>query len=313
MMLERSSLWMNYVLVIIVMMLWGMNVAALKILVEYMEPAGMQALRIFAAGVVLLLIIAYKGEWRTFSLHEWKHMSIASVLGIILHHFFLAAGLANTSAVNTSLIMALVPLTTAILAMLLLHDSVTKLKITGVIVALAGAVLISAAGSGPAVSRLSIGDVFVFIAMFSQAASFVYIRKATHTLGSRELTGFMFLIGSAGLFAVSVAMEDEGITSAFSAPLWVWAVFTGSAVLATALGHQIFNRSIQRIGAGETAVFNNFVPFFGMISSAWFLNEAIYPGQLGGFFFIVVGVLLGTGYVEQKWLQHKKRHLFKND
>ncbi|WP_026700884.1 DMT family transporter [Salibacterium aidingense] len=303
---HSSALWLNYLLVIAVMMFWGLNVVGLKILVEYIEPASMQALRIFTAGLVLMAIIGIKKEWRRFSFHEWKHIAVASLFGVILHHLFLAIGLTTATAVNTSLIMALVPLTTSLLAMILLGDPVTKLRLLGVFSGLAGVFLITAAGADAEVSGFSSGDFFVFLAMLAQAVSFVYIKKATSSIGPRELTGYMFISGAAGLVIISLILEPNGILSAFSAPAYVWWIFIGSAVLATALGHQIFNSSIQKIGAGETAVFNNLVPFFGMVSSAYFLNETVYPGQLAGFVFIVIGVLCGTGYIEYKWLQRQR-------
>ncbi|RSL33394.1 DMT family transporter [Salibacterium salarium] len=305
---QNTMVWVNYILVVVVMILWGLNVVALKVLVDYMEPATMQALRILTAAIVILLVMAVQKEWRRFAKREWKQIIITSFFGVILHHLFLAIGLTGTSAVNTSLLLALVPLTTSVLAMILLGDSVTKLRLIGVFSGLAGVILIATAGADADVSRVTSGDIFVFLAMLAQAVSFIYIKKASSTLHPRELTGFMFLLGSIGLFVISFILEPGSINQVFSVPGYVWWIFLGSAVLATAVGHQIFNRSIQKVGAGETAVFNNLVPFFGLLSSAYFLKETVYPSQLAGFILIVIGVLCGTGYVEYKWLasKHKK-------
>lgn len=77
-----------------------------------------------------------------------------------------------------------------------------------------------------------------------------------------------------------------------------------SGIVISGGGHLIFSASIQKIGAAQTAVFNNFVPFFGLVSSAVFLNETIALSQVVGFLFIVTGVLFGTGYIEK---QREKR------
>ncbi|CAN7675063.1 DMT family transporter [Peribacillus frigoritolerans] len=66
----------------------------------------------------------------------------------------------------------------------------------------------------------------------------------------------------------------------------------------------MFNAAIQEIGAGQTAIFNKFVPFFGLVFSALFLNETITASQLIGFVFNISGVLFGTGYIEK--LRDKK-------
>lgn len=74
-----------------------------------------------------------------------------------------------------------------------------------------------------------------------------------------------------------------------------------SGIVSTGVGYIVFNAAIQQIGAGQTAIFNNFVPFFGLVFSALFLNETITTSQLFGFVFIVAGVLFGTGYTEKLW------------
>ena len=61
----------------------------------------------------------------------------------------------------------------------------------------------------------------------------------------------------------------------------------------------VFNAAIEKGGAGQTFIFNNFVPFFGLVFSALFLSETITTPQLIGFVFIVAGVLFGTGYMER--------------
>ncbi|WP_240375514.1 DMT family transporter [Bacillus piscicola] len=304
---NKDRYWINHLFVVVVMILWGLNVVALKVLVEYMPPATMQALRILTAGAVIALIMTRFQEWRRLTGRELKYLIFATFLGVVSHHLLLAFGLAHTSAVNTSLILALVPLTTSVLAMIMLGDPFTKFRFFGVILGLAGVFFINIAGKDGQIGGLSFGDVAIFLAMFVQAASFIYVKKATKTIEPRVLTGYMFLLGSFGVFLFSMWKEPSGLKEVFAVPSFVWLIFFGSAVLATALGHQLFNRSIQKIGPGETAVFNNLVPLFGLISSALLLKETVNGGQWLGFIFIVLGVLFGTGYVEERWRRNHKK------
>ncbi|MDA3130130.1 DMT family transporter [Aliibacillus thermotolerans] len=304
--MNRNQLLFNYFLVFVVMMIWGLNVVLLKVLVEHMPPATMQALRIFTAGVVLILLIAVKREWTRFQKQEMKNMLLASIFGVVGHHFFLAFGLMHTTAVNASLILALVPLATSLFAMILLGDRITKWRLFGIFLGLIGVFFITATGEEVEWGRLSLGDTFIFLAVITQAISFIYIRKGTKTISTRVFTGYMFIIGSVILFLISLIMEPGRVNEVFQVPWEVWSVFLLSAVFATAIGHQVFNRSIQIIGAGETAVFNNIVPFFGLVSAAIFLKESIYPFQWLGFLIVVIGVLFGTGYVEEKMLQNRQ-------
>lgn len=306
--MNNSAQWINYMLLFGVMIVWGMNVVAIKVLVEYVPPAAMQSWRILLAGLVLAVIISIKGEWRRLTKKQAVYITFASLTGVTAHHLFLAFGLANTTAVNGSLIVALVPIFTSILALLILGDPFTRIKFFGIISAFAGVCLVIAAGAGGGLASVASGDILMFAAVFAQALSFVFIRKATIDLSPRLVTGIMFVVGSAGLFIFSALLEPGGLPPLGTIPSGVWWIFLGSSIVATALGHQVFNLSIQKIGAGETAVFNNFVPFFGMVSSVLFLGESIYMLQGVGFVLIVAGVLMGTGYLEQKWIQKRKAY-----
>lgn len=110
----------------------------------------------------------------------------------------------------------------------------------------------------------------------------------------------MNLGGAISLLVISYIVEPQGISQMTSAPPFTYFLFFFSGIVISGGGHLIFNASIQKIGAAQTAVFNNFVPFFGLVSSAVFLNETITLSQSLGFLFIVSGVLFGTGYIEKQ-------------
>ncbi|ADC51225.1 hypothetical protein BpOF4_15880 [Alkalihalophilus pseudofirmus OF4] len=298
-------MFLTYGLMFLVMVSWGLNVVMLKVLVEAFPPQTMTAFRIMTAGVVTVLIVLFGRSFRTLTKSEWMYMLLGMLFGVILHHTFLAQGLTMIHASNAVLILALLPLTTALFAVWFLGERLTKWRLLGIALALIGVLFIQ---GGAGVLSVSLGEIYLFIAMVVQAISFIFIKKATATLDSKQVTGMMLIIGSAGLFIVSLIVEPQGVASMAGAQPFVYGVFFFSAVVATAIGHFVFNAAIQKIGAGQTAIFNNFVPFFGLVFSAIFLQETIHMYQLIGFLFIVAGVLFGTGYAERYWVRKVPIH-----
>ncbi|MDX6152934.1 DMT family transporter [Marinococcus sp. PL1-022] len=294
--------------VMLVMLMWGLNVVALKVLVAEISPVYMQAARILLAGLSVALFVFLRKEHERVPQAAFMYILLAAVFGMTGHHTFLAIGLSETTAVKSSLILALLPITTALLSMLFLGDAFTKLRWLGVFAGFAGAVLINVTGEGGgAVQGAARGDAFIFAAMTAQAVSFLFIKKASELVAPRVLTIYTLMLGSVGLFVVSFVLSPSGWESYITAPGWVWLVFLLSGIFATGLGQILYNASISKIGPGKTAIFNNFVPFFGLLSSALILGENVSPAQLGGFVFIVAGVLLGTGWVEQLLLKKRKQ------
>ncbi|WGD77595.1 DMT family transporter [Bacillus subtilis] len=297
-----------YGLVFFVTAIWGLNLVIIKVLVEDLPPQTMTAFRIMMAGITALIIIVLGKSFRRLTKKEWIYTLLGMLFGVILHHSLIAVGLTMIDASNASLILALVPLTTAILAVLFLGEQLTKLRVLGFILALTGVFFIQ--GRSFSNMQLSQGELILIIAMFVQAISFIFVKKATETLDSKQVTTIMYLAGSIGLLIISFITEPGGVNEMTSAPLFTYFLFIVSGLVATGIGYIVFNAAIQQIGAGQTAIFNNFVPFFGLVFSAIFLNETITISQLIGFVFIVAGVLFGTGYIGRLWA--KKHRLINN-
>jgi drug/metabolite transporter (DMT)-like permease len=302
---NQKRLLLTYGLVFFVTAVWGLNLVIIKVLVEDLPPQTMTAFRIMMAGITALIIIVLGKSFRRLSKKEWIYTLLGMLFGVILHHLLIAIGLTMSDASNASLILALVPLTTAILAVLFLGEQLTKLRMIGFILALTGVFFIQ--GGSFSNMQLSQGDFILFIAMVVQAISFIFVKKATATLDSKQVTTIMYLAGSIGLLIISFITEPEGVSEMTSASLFTYFLFIVSGIVATGLGYIVFNAAIQKIGAGQTAIFNNFVPFFGLVFSALFLNETITTSQLIGFAFIVSGVLFGTGYIEKIRINRRRK------
>lgn len=286
------------------MMIWGFNVIAIKVLVEYFDPITITALRILTAGFVVMVLVTINKELRKLRKEEWFYILIAAVTGVFGHHLFLGVGLANTSASNAGLILGLVPLMTTLFATIFLKDRLTLNKLLGILLGFSGVAFIVLNGNGE-LSSISKGDIYIFLSVVSQALSFIVIKIGTKTINSRLMTGAMLMIGSSFLFISSFILEPTGFSKLSFGTAGVWIVFALSAVLATALGHSFYNKTIQYLGPGETAIFINLTPFFSLVGAFIFLGEKISLMQIVGFFFILFGVLLGTGVLKidtlKKW------------
>ena len=80
-----------------------------------------------------------------------------------------------------------------------------------------------------------------------------------------------------------------------------------TAVLAISIGHAVYNYAISKIGAAETAIIGNFNVIFALLFAAIFLREPILVNHLVGLVFIIIGVLFGTGAMEELVKKYKSR------
>ncbi|HET7616568.1 MAG TPA: DMT family transporter, partial [Bacillales bacterium] len=122
---------LTYGLLVFVMMVWGMNVIAIKILVSHFPPVLITSMRIFLAGLIVFFLLLFQKRLRKLTKREWVYAIAGSLLGMVGNQFFLAMGLAHTSASSAALILALIPLSTSVLAMIFLGDRLTLLRFIG--------------------------------------------------------------------------------------------------------------------------------------------------------------------------------------
>lgn len=279
------------------MVTWGFNLSALFVLVREIEPMTLTSLRIFTAGVVVLILTRVMGIFRLPTRAEWRTIGIISLFNVALHHSLLAIGLTKTSGANASVIIGSLPLLTVILTAIILKQMLSRARILGFIIGFIGIVLTSIAGAD-GFGSFSAGDVIVFLSIFSQAFSFILISKLNPTFDSRLLTGYMLIFGSLFIFVVALFVEQDlkQLSALFSWKLSL--VFLFSAIGATALGHMVYNYAVRNIGPAEIAIFANLSTVFALIGSALFLKEAILFNHYIGLVFIIVGVFFGTGAFE---------------
>lgn len=287
-----------YGLLFLVMALWGFNLSALAVLVHHIDPITLTAIRILIAGIAVLSIAKVIGIFRLPTKSEWKTISIITIFNVVLHHSFLAVGLTRTAGVNAGIILGAAPLVTMVLSILFLRHRVSNIRIIGFFLGFIGILITSIAGT-EGIAAVSTGDLFVFLCMIAQAISFILIGRLTPSFDPRLLTGYMLVVGSLVIFAVSIVIEKDlsQITRLLEPKLGF--IFLFSALFATAFGHMVYNFAIRKVGPAETTIFVNLNTLFAIVGAAIFLKEAIMKNHLIGLVFIILGVFLGSGTLER--------------
>lgn len=298
-----------YILLVLIMFAWGMNVPAMKYLTSQIGPVTMTSLRIFLAGITVFAILAVFKLIRKPTRAEWPYIAAGALLNVVVHHYFISVGISLTSGTNSGLIIGTSPIMTAVFSLLLLKLSPTKWQWLGFILGFAGVAATVLAGNAET-SAGSIGDLYILLAILAQVVSFMIISKASKTLDPRLLTAYMFIFGSVGIFSISLFLEPgEWRRFAAMEPLF-WTVLIGSGIIATALGHMLYNHAIGKVGPSKAAIFINLNTFFALLGSVWFLGETLTYYHIIGFVVIVLGVLFGSGAAEEIWrkrIRHAKR------
>ncbi len=244
--------------------------------------------RVFLALPVLLLWAVIEARQRAQTFRLWSNMNKAVWLTGLLFAgdlFFWHLAIMNTNIANATLLACLAPVWVVLLAGFFIGEEVGRGTIVGLLICLAGAVLLI--GSSYQLNPQNIiGDIYGLITSIFFGLYFLAVRVARRTCAAGALTFSSTMITAAVLFGITLVSGQaflpdtlKGVSALVA--LGVISHSGGQGLLAIALG-------------SLSAVFSSLVIFIEAVAAAIFgwmlLDEALSAGQIAGGILILSGI-----------------------
>jgi drug/metabolite transporter (DMT)-like permease len=282
-----------YLQLMFVMATWGLNIVSIKYLTQHMDIRVLAALRIAVAFVAVTLIVkARRGRIPRLGRVELAWVALAGFLVVYAHQTALVYGLQFSSAANGTLLMATSPLLSALLAALFYRERLTWLRIAGALLGLAGVAMV-VVGSGAQIGLTGWGDAIVFLAVAVFVFGGLVIQRISRTLDPLAMLWYMYLAGGLMLMAHAAMTPSSYDADNWSMTWWPWLVLLFSAVIASGVSNILWNAGIARLGISRAALFVNWLPIFGLLFAALFLDEHVTLVHVAGLACILSGTWLG--------------------
>ncbi|MGY3447966.1 DMT family transporter [Bradyrhizobium sp. USDA 4353] len=279
-----------YVLLSITALCWAGNSIVGRLAAGHIPPVTLSFLR-WSLAFLLILPIAWKQlrqDWPAIR-SKLGIMIALSVTGIGAFNTLQYWSLEYTQALNTLLLQSAGPLIVALWSMLLLRVHLTFAQAIGIVLSLAGVLLILTRGHPTALADISFnkGDLIFLLAMavFGFYSVLTIKRPQIHGL---SMVAFTFGCGAASLIPLLVwelttrpvmALDTQNLLSL----LYV-------AIFPSTIAYLCFNRGVLLIGANRAAPFFHVVPVFGSIMAFVFLGEQPQIFHVIGFALVLAGV-----------------------
>ena len=103
----------------------------------------------------------------------------------------------------------------------------------------------------------------------------------------------MYLAGGLMLMAHAAMTPSSYDADNWSMTWWPWLVLLFSAVIASGVSNILWNAGIARLGISRAALFVNWLPIFGLLFAALFLDEHVTLVHVAGLACILSGTWLG--------------------
>jgi len=202
-------------------------------------------------------------------------------------------GIRMTTASETGVMMASIPIVSLVLSSVMLHKKPTRLQVTGILITFTG-VVITVVAAGISTGLNITGYLFLILGVLSYSLYSVYVEKAKG-FTDMEITCAMLAAGAVTYvsFAVIRAAANGSLAELVTLPFTNTAFLTavlyqgiGSSVLAFLLA----NGAITRLGVNGMSCFIGVSTVVSLFSGAFALHESISALQLFGAFVIIAGI-----------------------
>ncbi|MCL5990903.1 MAG: DMT family transporter [Bacteroidetes bacterium] len=263
-----------------------------KDLTETIQPSLILLLRaFFAAGFYIFWVIVR--EKKNFRL-EKKDIPVAILLGILnipINQYLFFIGVHLSTAPNAGLAYALSPAFVLVIALLFLKESGNWKKITGVAIAIAGAVLIMLERGIDLKSDFFIGNVLLLLASFSWALYTILGRDFSRKYGAVYSTAVTMVIGFITYIPVYF-ITNEPILAVVTFNVFDWLGILYLGIMTSGFGYLIWFWALKKMEASKLSVFNNLQPVLTTILAIIFLHHQLTIPFLAGGVLIIGGVVL---------------------
>lgn len=264
-----------------------------KMGVYALSPLVLTFLRMFFAAIIIFPIMVFteKDNWR-IEVSSVKYAVLTAVVGMIGYHMFFFYALRYTDASKASMINAINPLLTALLAVIFLGERLTSRKIFFILTAFAGVVLTLSNWNLQRIISfdLNLGDLLMLCGAMMWATYGIIVKRIMPFFTPLKLTTYTFMFSAIMLFPFTA---KELISLDYVQIGWMpFLAVLYMAIFPSVIGYTIQQMAIKELGAGKTALFINLVPVISTVFAIIFLGEKLFKLNVVSGAIIIVSVIL---------------------
>ncbi|HEY3337924.1 MAG TPA: EamA family transporter [Propionicimonas sp.] len=277
-------------LAVAVAVIWGVNFLAIHASLAQFPPFFLVALRFLLIAIPTVIFVPRPKVPLRWLIGYGLGFGVAQ---FIFLYWGMAAGMPTGLA---SLVLQISGPFTLVLGALLLGEKVRRLQWVGIVVAIAGMVLVG-------VSRAQAAAIIPFLLVLAGGLGWAFGNLASRLAkppNPLHLTLWMSVVVPVPMLVLSLLTEGpvriaSSLTGAFGAeavPAWIGLAYT--CIIGTAVGSGIWTWLLARHPAGVVAPFSMLVPVAGILTAAIVLGERPTWLELLGGAVVVVGVMIGA-------------------
>jgi O-acetylserine/cysteine efflux transporter len=266
---------------VVIMALWGGNLAVAKPALEQMPPLLVMVLRFALIAAVML----------PFAKLPRRHLGPIALLSFTmgtLHFGLMFTALKELDAAVAAIVTQVQVPFAVLLSWAVFGDRPRWRRLTGIAVAFAGVALIA---GEPQMAVAAAPLLLTVAASFMWSVANIQV-KLMNDVDGVSLNAWMALFAIPQLLAVSLLLESGHVAALLAADRHAWFAVAYAAIAVTVIGYVLWYRLLARHSVGLLMPFTLLVPVFGVVFGVILRGEAFGWQRAAGALVTLIGVAI---------------------
>ena len=284
----------GHLAILLANVIFGLGVPVTKALLSgWVTPMGYMASRCVFAAIIFWVVAAFMPKEKV-QRSDLLVLLAGGLLGFVISQTLTAESLKLTTPVYFSFVAALTPIATMLLAAVFLKETITSVKLLGVALGIAGALLMvyKSWSSGTGSDDL-MGIFLAVLSVLTWAIYLIITRKVSAKYSAVTQMKYFFLISAVVILPIALMEPQQKLYSAD----WGWSGVAEMAFIvlfATGLGYFLIPYAMKTLRATTVSIYTNIQPVVAsMVAIAVQQDVFTWDKPLAGLL-VLVGAYLVT-------------------
>jgi drug/metabolite transporter (DMT)-like permease len=272
---------------------FAINFTAIKFLINggFAQPFAINIIRVAVTAMLLWILFIFNPVKSWVKKKDLGRLFLCALMGVAINQLLFVKGLSLTYSIHASLLMLTTPILITILAAWILNESLSVIKITGLLLGITGAaILVTAKENSGTASDVLKGDVLIIANAVAYTIFFILVKPLMISYNPVVIIRVIFTIGFFMMLPFCWQEYQQINWFGFTGEAWI---SMGLVVFAGTFLAYLFNvYGIKILGAAMAGTYIYSQPFFAAAIAVFFLGETITFTKLAAAVCIFLGVYL---------------------
>jgi drug/metabolite transporter (DMT)-like permease len=285
-------------LLVVANLLWAGQGVAVKLLAGGLGPLAIALLPLYFITMLGFGVLARRGNIAQKFRAAWRvrrEFFVAGICGQLMAQVGMTLGVSWSSASNGAILSLLIPIFGALIAVWLLRERLSTLRVGALLLGLAGVFLLSplrcATGPGSQTHELA-GNLLIATGCLGSAFYNVYSKRLLNYFSGIEILFFSYFSTTAFSLPVLFILEPHCLRNLAQCTLTQWAAFGYLAIFLYGVSMVLFLKALGTVDVVIASASLYLMPFFGVALAFSILGEHLAPRAILGSAVVLFATLI---------------------